>query len=490
MASRYPTTRVLDYCLHPVRLVQDSEVIYVPCGKCDGCLLHKANEWSMRVGCEIENCPFPMFFTLTYNNKYLPTLRYVNLSVNVGYSLFSSSHSENIRFNGVEDVRRNDLIAISQPLGSTGIPATNYVCDVPYIAYVSKFDIQLYLKLLRKDLYVTFPQKTDEERKIRYYIISEYGATLLRPHYHGVFFVYDGEIADYLLYSAIFKNWQMCDVSRYDVHLCDSGCRGYITQYLSCNTLLPQVYKYGRIKPFRIASKNPAIGYSEFDKAKIFEDVITGNITFVKDIKRTDERCLLRYPSAFMSRLFPKCFKYREYDFRGLCALYGLLYYLVEDFGADFADFRDRLCKDEHAADWQATKACYDACCLLSWNPYTYVYALDMYYYKKEMAALSVWYSWQEERGNTLEVMRSYSNLSEYARRLSAHTLYGDSYHSFRLFLYSFNVEVYDVGYFNEFDFSTPASLDYALEVSDILSDMVKMPKFNEQFGFSPNSSI
>ena len=49
MASRYPETRVLDYCMSPVRLVVDNEVIYVPCGKCDGCRLHKANEWSMRL---------------------------------------------------------------------------------------------------------------------------------------------------------------------------------------------------------------------------------------------------------------------------------------------------------------------------------------------------------------------------------------------------------------------------------------------------------
>ena len=72
MASRYPSTKVLDYCFNPVRLNIDDSVVYVPCGKCDGCLLHKANEWSMRLGAEIEDNTLCIFFTLTYNNKYLP----------------------------------------------------------------------------------------------------------------------------------------------------------------------------------------------------------------------------------------------------------------------------------------------------------------------------------------------------------------------------------------------------------------------------------
>ena len=107
MASRYPTSQVLDYCFNPLRIVHNNEVSYVPCGKCDGCLLHKANEWSMRLGSEIEDNELCIFFTLTYNNKYLPTFKFLCLDKKkngVESHLFTCDHDRNIRFNGKEDV--------------------------------------------------------------------------------------------------------------------------------------------------------------------------------------------------------------------------------------------------------------------------------------------------------------------------------------------------------------------------------------------------
>ena len=74
MASRYVSTPVVDYCFNPIRVFDDGKDIIVPCGKCDGCLLHKANEWSMRCGMEIEGSPATIFGSLTYSNKYYPKL--------------------------------------------------------------------------------------------------------------------------------------------------------------------------------------------------------------------------------------------------------------------------------------------------------------------------------------------------------------------------------------------------------------------------------
>ena len=74
MASRFPSTKVATYCFNPVHVVDNDKDLLVPCGKCDGCLLHKANEWSMRLVNEIESNTFSIFFTLTYDNYYLPKL--------------------------------------------------------------------------------------------------------------------------------------------------------------------------------------------------------------------------------------------------------------------------------------------------------------------------------------------------------------------------------------------------------------------------------
>lgn len=496
MGSRYTSSKPLDFCLNPVRFVNNGKVDYVPCGKCDGCLLHNANEWSMRLGCEIEDNQFSIFFTLTYMNKYLPTYRYVGNEYQDGrcYAVYTSDHPGNIRFDGKKDVRRVEDRQIYTAIVDENhdypfIQATNYVCDTYYFPYSSKRDVQLYLKLLRKDIYEKFPYKTDEQRKIRYFIISEYGETLLRPHLHGVIFPQDYEISEYLLYRGLYQNWKMCREDKFAefCHYCDSGCRGYVTNYLTCNTGLPQIYR-NDFKPFRLASKNPAIGFLKQDKTEVFENISQGVDTYNKDISRIDERYVLRYSSKVGSRIFPKCYRYSQYDFNGLCALYGLVWFLVRAQLSDFEDLRRRLSKDVHSADWTATSTCFAVCNRLNIHPHTYVYCLDMWYYKSAMYQLKQWYEWQQTEGNRLDCLRSYNNFSEWYYRWKNGTLDDYQCDVFGYFCESFVLNPYDLQDIDIYDFVYKPSDDYVLELSDILSDMVKMPKFNEKFGFSPNS--
>ena len=226
MASRYPTAKVLDYCYNPLRLVIDGSVVFVPCGKCDGCLLHKANEWSMRLGAEIEDNTLCIFFTLTYSNKYLPTMVLQDDVVTTKMNRFWSAHHEkNIRFNGKEDIPRNeDYDGMYLPFDFQGIKATNYVSDFPYFPYSSKRDFQLFLKLLRKDLDEKFKEgffkevESKDDLRFRYYGISEYGETLLRPHIHAVILPCHPEVADYLCYEGLYKSWQMCNRDMFQQH--------------------------------------------------------------------------------------------------------------------------------------------------------------------------------------------------------------------------------------------------------------------------------
>ena len=502
MASRYPTSQVLDYCFNPLRIVHNNHVSFVPCGKCDGCLLHKANEWSMRLGVEIEDCPFPIFFTLTYTNKYLPTFRFVGYDKkDFNFKLFSCLHEDNLRFNGKEDVpRKEDFAFMKVPSSFNGVPATNYECDVEYFPYSSKRDFQLYLKLLRKDLDEKFPYLSKEEKTIKYFGISEYGETLLRPHIHAVFFCYSQEVSEYLLYYGLFASWQMCDKHLFQqhTHLCDSGCRGYITQYLTCNSRLPSVYHDARIKPWRLSSKNPAIGYSVFDKKKVFEDVLFGTITFNRNISRLNQRYVLRYPSSYIVGFFPKCYEYGKKTFRGLRAVYGI--YMLplgkkvtnerwESGIIDFGSLSKRLSDSVHTSNETAARQAKKVCDLMAWNLDTYLYALDMYYYKADMFALKFYYEWQENKGNTLDVLRSYNNVGDYLKKFQSDTLSDYEYLVFGAFCQGFALDFEEVCNIDFDDFSINKD-DYVLEVSDILEDMVKMPKFNEKYGLSPNSNF
>lgn len=494
MASRYPSVRTLDYCLSPVSIYIDGERLQVPCGKCNGCLLHKANEWSMRVGCEIEATRFPYFFTLTYNNKYLPTfiLKERVLKNGFYYKVWTCNHDKNIRFDSKKDVLRNeDIEDIVTSDSFDGVLATNYVSDVPYFAYSSKRDIQLLLKILRKSIDEKFPKKTKQEKALRYFIISEYGETLLRPHFHGILFVNDREVSEFIIYGSLFESWKMCDSSQFFnyAHLCDSGCRGYITQYLTCFSSLPSVYKEnGNIRPFRLSSKSPAIGYSEYDKAKIFEDVITGVIEFRKDISRLNEQYVLCYPSQVMRGLFPKCYEFRKYNFSGLCKLYGLVYNLLRKSTPTSYDVVKRLHEQLNPLDWQAQVTCAKWCRILGITPHTYVYALDMYYYKAAMSALKFWYQWQESKGNVLEVLRSYQNFNDWLSKWKNNMTSTYENLVFGCFCESFVLNPYDTQFIEENDSFLKINEEYVNEVDSILSNMEKMPKFNEKFGLSPNS--
>lgn len=70
-------------CFHPLRAFRDSEGIrfvggaeihnlMLPCGKCDGCLLERARQWSVRIMHEAQMYEFNSFVTLTYDDAHLP----------------------------------------------------------------------------------------------------------------------------------------------------------------------------------------------------------------------------------------------------------------------------------------------------------------------------------------------------------------------------------------------------------------------------------
>ena len=105
--------------------------IEIPCGRCIGCRLERSRQWALRMTHEAslhtENC----FLTLTFDPDHLPS------------------------------------------------PPT-----------ISKRDVQLFLKRLRKHL---------EPKKISFFACGEYGEEFGRPHYHAIIFGYDPP--DKILYS-------------------------------------------------------------------------------------------------------------------------------------------------------------------------------------------------------------------------------------------------------------------------------------------------
>lgn len=394
MVSRFPTVMHLDFCYKPVRISKNGITMFVPCGKCNGCLLKKANTWSFRLGDEIENSSNSIFFTLTYDNIHVP-----KLESRVEDGLFHwFSAADNFRFNGKCDVLRDPVSFYSK--FNLYAPLKNYNRNDMVIGYLSKSDIQLYLKLLRKDIYDNFNISTGS---FRYYIVGEYGPGKsqnqgkYRPHFHGIIFPCNGEISSYLLEGGLFKSWQMCDRTLFEEYTkcCDSGARHYVTEYVTGTTLLPKLLSETKeIKPFFLASKkNGVLGVGHFDTKEVCKNIESGIDEYIKQVPRIERAYLFRYPPSLINSLFPKCSRFRLLSFDGLLRVYGFLYD-VRQAGFEFASIFDGYDRFS-SQDLTAANACLKVCDLMAWTPYHYTEVLVDFYTRREFFLLRVQYEFQ-----------------------------------------------------------------------------------------------
>ena len=111
--------------------------IGVPCGKCPECVRQKTNAWTFRINLHLQITSNPLFITLTYDKKNLPT---------------------------------------------TVDKQTGEILQIPTL---NPRDVQLFLKKLRNEYNKISP------KKISYYLCGEYGTIRGRPHYHMLLFNMD-----------------------------------------------------------------------------------------------------------------------------------------------------------------------------------------------------------------------------------------------------------------------------------------------------------
>ena len=117
-------------CIKPILLKNGQQV---RCGSCINCRIERSTQWKTRLLYELDNWNCACFVTLTYNTQGLLNLlscKYYNYPV-------------------------------------------NSLC---------KKEVQLFFKRLRKNL---------KGRKIRYYVVGEYGTKSKRAHYHAIIFGVD-----------------------------------------------------------------------------------------------------------------------------------------------------------------------------------------------------------------------------------------------------------------------------------------------------------
>lgn len=509
MGTRYALTGGLDYCFSPKHVVQNGKHLLVPCQKCDGCLLHKANQWSRRISNECDHS-VPVFFTLTYNNKYLPklfpdfrycfdfnkncsscTLKCINGRKIVGWY---SDHDLNVRFNTVNDVRREDHIYIKDSVDYHVSEVTDWNA-YPTIQYCSKRDIQLWLKLIQKALY----ERYSTYGNFRYFVIGELGPLTLRSHCHGILFFKNVETALFVKECLLFQSWQMCDPMRCIpyIRISDGRIGNYVSNYVTGINRLPRVYQENRsIRPFRLASKAPAIGYSSFSVEEIFEAIARRTIEYVKPVQKLGTVYVLRYPSDLCRSIFPKAFRYAERDFDALLHIYGCIFICARIKYTRRFIFSFGLLEFKSEMDRQAANQCYRIVnryrSELGLTPWLYLFWLDQYYYLSDMYALRLMYLYEEKIDftlveNKIKLFLVYSDISVVLNDKDSFSL--SDLRPYARVLHQIGLD-YSLFQDNPDFLVTLDSIlrTYRCEVEDILNDCQKESKYKEKLNIAPTS--
>lgn len=441
-------------CLHPLRVFNRNTHCFewVPCRKCDACLNRYAASWSDRCRRECEQHRYSYFFTLCYNNDFLP---YVTLKFD--------DASEPIQLRPSE--RLNSLSKKFLPLypfmDDCNALSFHERCDYDFpiavrhkdnaIGVLCREEIQNFMKRLRKNINEYYQKRfhKNDFKGIRYFVCGEYGPRTYRPHYHGILWFDDEwlikEILRFIKLSwAVrirvkgqgrnrFKYIPFCSPARLTERGKKPTCglikgKGYkyVSQYISGNTELPTVLLLERFKPFHLSSKNPAVGYYKdgekemYDHVKKFFD--KRNLSFgASDVTEhfgqqttKDGVCVTRFPfpKDIQNSLWSKCFEYSRLSDFTKFHLYSFVFRHWEYFDGKRASKLDgtsgfhmleymypveyawlRMDKPQNQV---ASLKCARFCRKYGVDPYDYVSVLIFYYRQVERLKLENFYKTQD----------------------------------------------------------------------------------------------
>lgn len=345
---------ILDKCSHPVRFVTAKGVNYYGCGHCLACQQKEHSKWRQRLLHHMRDPQFvSVFFTLTYDNEYLPLIRLSDSSDQ--NPLCEESHlafvgSSRVRFRryrskvvnystpiALDDdkfqeylnLSSNSLVFDSFPHFVLERKNNNIIYDETLtFAIASKQDIQEFFKRLRQDISRcdSISHFNDE---ISFFVCSEYGPDTFRPHYHGVIFCRDYSLANWLVSDGIFNSWGKCSRRKTSdgeniasIVINKSASASYISKYILKPSNLPYILQYKEFRPFHLQSIKTPIGSTCLDEKDVedrlasydpedppespFKRDILFHESFIDKNTRQQIDTFHPFPSCFWRKIFPK----------------------------------------------------------------------------------------------------------------------------------------------------------------------------------------
>lgn len=306
-------------CEHPIRVFNKyiNQWVWTTCGKCNSCKNRRAKMWTDACERERSYSKFTLFVTLTYDEYSLPLYNVTGGFDSEKDISVISNCSEFI----LQSTRLPDKECVTFSKDSFDIKADrelfDYYLENKGIPYASRSDIQLFHKRLNKWF---FQNVSDKYKNFRYFVVSEYGSTTLRPHFHALYFVNDEEVARRFS-DGIMACWKY---GRYDCQYVENSACSYVAQYINKLHDLPSFYRAKQIRPFFLCSRNPIIG-SMYEHSQSDEEIFNNSVVQTFDYSRKDSRLVLHeLDKSTENRLFPKCPSYREVSYSMRVKLYSV----------------------------------------------------------------------------------------------------------------------------------------------------------------------
>ena len=289
----YRSLRPALSCEHPykTRNKQTGDIIVARCNHCPSCLYLKSLNLTKRLETECTQHKYSIFFTLTYDNAHLPLLHFEDsfvapaadnsLTLYHSFVLTRTSDAYTLDSKGRRhpfstvspfyvDFTSEQLSDLKKPTHLSGRNIA--VCYKPDIqAFVKRLQVNL-VRTLKKLNPKKYAQLTSKTLDFRYYVAAEYGPKSLRPHYHGLAWTDNPDIAQLLLadgpkgqkgHGIISQNWPLCAPERVDVQTVTSTACNYVASYIAGSTGLPKVLQDKHFRPFTCCSTSPCIGCYE-----------------------------------------------------------------------------------------------------------------------------------------------------------------------------------------------------------------------------------
>jgi hypothetical protein len=224
-------------CINPITInSKRSGKIHVACGKCEFCLTGKRVQWTVRLKEELRGSASAFFITLTYEEDQMPM----------------SEH-------GIPEVSKNDIQLFMKKLRRADERAKE---DLKKLKEDSKA-----LKEAKTKYGFEYDPFFDStlDRKLKYFLTSEYGPQTQRPHYHMVLFNLTPVMQNKLeKYWSTFDRKTSLRISKGFVKIdpVTHGRLHYVSKYITDPQ--PEI-DLKRSKPFRLISKG--IGQNYIDRA-------------------------------------------------------------------------------------------------------------------------------------------------------------------------------------------------------------------------------